>query len=121
MPEGQKGKIHISFTDLSKRKSANGAQILGFAYQPSSGDAMSAAGDLSGDIFCDNSGKFMTELWEMLIKLLHEIMHALGCHHTNIPRDIMYGRPTAAGNRTLSPGDIKQLQDRYGKPQAAAA
>lgn len=106
-----KGDIHILWTDLSARNN-----VLGFAYQPEKGDSMAAAGDLSGDIFCDNSREWV--LWELKIKLLHEIMHAVGCHHTKKPADIMFDRPTAAGNRTLSADDIKQLTNRYGTNNA---
>lgn len=54
---------------------------------------------------------------DLLSVAIHELGHALGLRHTNVPEAIMY--PTYSGNRRiLAQDDIDGIQSIYGTPDA---
>lgn len=82
---------------------------LGVAYQPSSGDRMSACGPMCGNVIIDKSEMWTPEFLKTV--LLHEQLHALGLSHSSNRNSIMYSR--YAGPRELDPETINELLQRY--------
>ncbi len=79
---------------------------------------------LAGDLHFDDQESWATThngngngSIDLLSVAIHELGHALGLRHTNIPDAIMY--PTYNGNRRiLSQDDIDGIQSIYGTPDA---
>jgi hypothetical protein len=82
---------------------------LGQAYQPASGDRMSACGQMCGDILIDEDEFWSEEMFRTIF--MHEMLHAVGLRHNNDPRSIMF--PRYLGPRSLHELDIKELLKRY--------
>lgn len=100
-----KGDIHFKFADLK-------GNTLGAAYQ-SETNRMEDGGMLAGDIFIDYTRQW--EFWLLFLTMLHEIGHAIGMPHSDEVGDVMFGRPGAAGNRSLSKNDKRLALVKYPK------
>lgn len=120
-----RGDIHMRFADLSKYK---GGTVLGITWVPRNAKTFEAGGDIAGDIVCDSK-----RAWTMImlfLKLMHEAGHAIGAlDHSQLPEDIMYFQPTAAGQRRYTQADIARflnlyplaLRERYAEADARLA
>ena len=83
---------------------------LGVAYQPASGQRMSACGEMCGNIIIDKDEVWTPEYLQTV--LLHEMIHAVGISHAPIRGSVMY--PSYLGvNLELDPWTIEQLQQRH--------
>ena len=123
--ESGRGDIHIRFADLSRM---NGGKTLGITWVPRNAKKFEDGGEIAGDIVCDSKREW--SLVMLSLKLMHEAGHAIGAlDHSEVPTDIMYFAPTAAGQRRYSKADIARflnlyplaLRDLYAEADARAA
>lgn len=104
-----RGDIHIRFADLSKMQ---GGKILGLTWVPRNAKTFEQGGEIAGDIVCDSKREWT--LIMLSLKLMHEAGHAIGAlDHSKVPADIMFDKPTAAGQRRYSDADIARFQNLY--------
>jgi len=82
---------------------------LGQAYQPASGDRMSACGPMCGNIMIDTAEIWTEDFFQTV--MLHEQLHAIGLPHSRDRRSIMY--PSYQGPRKLHDVDVAELLRRY--------
>jgi len=87
--------------------------VLAHGFQPGT-EALFVNGSIAGDIHIDNSEDWIGT-FDLATVLLHEIGHALGLDHTNVPGSVL--NPFYAGvNLTLGADDIAGIQAIYGPP-----
>jgi len=88
---------------------------LAHGFQPGT-DAEFINGSIGGDIHLDNAEDWING-FDLATVLLHEIGHALGLAHTNVPNSVL--NPTYNGvNLTLGADDIAGIQAIYGPSPA---
>ena len=106
--------IVITWADLDGR-----GRTLGQAYQPASGEDMSACGGPCGDIMIDWSEPWV-ELFFYAV-FLHELGHAIGIPHAPTEDGSNVLEAIYTGKVELGPWDIEQAVLRYLKGSGKAS
>lgn len=107
-PKGQKGDCHIAF----KRIDGPG-KVMGFVYQPrGNAEFMSLSGDLSGDMFIDNSERSYPVPRTRTFGY-HEGGHFFGLQHSEDINDLLYKYLIGDDEKPPQAGDISQYKQRY--------